>query len=169
MKRAYLRWVLYGVFLAISVYFYYRSNHKARLLEQLRLRMVTLASPVVAGPDDGKPAETYLSFQLREYPDVEFKISELRYELLDKEFATALSVRDTIEVWIKDNPDLSGPRPSEKEVYGIYSGQAVFLDLDQVLKAEKRAKLPGNILLLLFLLALVLGDYFEGPLKKANQ
>ena len=131
--------------------------------------MVTLASPVVAGPDDGKPAETYLSFQLREYPDVEFKISELRYELLDKEFATALSVRDTIEVWIKDNPDLSGPRPSEKEVYGIYSGQAVFLDLDQVLKAEKRAKLPGNILLLLFLLALVLGDYFEGPLKKANQ
>ena len=107
-------------------------------------------------------------FRTNEYPGVQFQISDSRYKLLAKELMVENVVRDTIEIWIKDNIDLSSPYPSEQQVYGIYKGEVIYLDLDKVLKLEKRSKLFGNIVLLVLLLVLVVYDFRKGARENSS-
>ncbi|MEL6973504.1 MAG: hypothetical protein AAFO02_25330 [Bacteroidota bacterium] len=168
MQRLYLRWGLYALFVAISCLFYYRSSHKARLMEQLRFRQVTLASPIFDRPAANKNDDAYMYFRTREYPDVQFNVSRARYELLAKELMVEVVARDTIEIWIKDNVESVSPYETEHQVYGIYQGETTYLDLDQVLRREKRSKLFGNIMLLVLLFVLVIYDYVKGRREASN-
>lgn len=137
-------------------------------MEQLRFRQVTLASPVFDRPAKNKNDDAYMYFRTREYPDVQFNISRSRYKLLAKELMVEVVARDTIEIWIKDNVESSSPYKTEQQVYGIYRGDTTYLDLDKVLRYEKRSKLFGNIMLLVLLFVLVIYDYVKGRREAPN-